>query len=379
VDNKPQILIITGEVSGDLHAAKLVRDVHKLYPNIEFSGMGGENMRQAGVNTIVDTTDLAVMGLFDVLTHLPKIYSAKKIICNTIANNPPNLLILIDYSGFNLRLAKIAKQNGIKILYYISPQLWASRQRRIKKIRKYVDKVAVIFPFEVDFYKRFNIPVCFVGHPLFDIAHASMSIDEAKQEFVLDPQYKTIGLFPGSRKGEIKRLLPVMLKSAQLLKQQFPNTQFILALACSLTKDDLNPYLKKFDLEIKIVANQNYDVMRVCDAIIAVSGTVTLEIALMEIPMLIIYKISPPYFPIKLIIKIPYIGLCNIIAGKQIVKELLQQHANPKTISTEITRILTDDNYRNTMITELKKIKEKLTTEKTENLAQLVVNMSSEY
>ncbi|KPJ67299.1 MAG: lipid-A-disaccharide synthase [Coxiella sp. DG_40] len=375
MSNKLKILIVTGEASGDLHAAKLVKDVCKLNPNIDFWGMGGINMREAGVNIIVDTTDLAVMGLFDVLTHLPKIYEAKKIICNTIANNPPNLLILIDYSGFNLRLAKIAKQKGIKILYYISPQLWASRQGRIKKIRKYIDKMAVIFPFEIDFYKQFNIPVCFVGHPLSDIVHASMSIDKAKQAFTLNPRYKTIGLFPGSRKGEIKRLLPVMLKSAQLLKQQFPDTQFVLALASSLTKDDLNPYLKKFDLEIKIVANHNYDVMQVCDAIIAASGTVTLEIALMEIPMLIIYKISPPYFPIKLIIKIPYIGLCNIIAGKQIVKELLQQHANPKNISNEITHILTDNNYRNTMITELKKIKEKLTTKKTENLAQLVVNM----
>jgi lipid-A-disaccharide synthase len=375
VGNKHQILIVTGEASGDLHAAKLVRDVRKLNPDIDFWGMGGINMRQAGVNIIADTAGLAVMGFFDVLIHLPKIYSAKKIICNTIANSPPNLLILIDYSGFNLRLAKIAKQKGIKILYYIIPQLWASRQRRIKIIRKYVDKVAVIFPFEIDFYKRFDIPVCFVGHPLLDIVHPSMSIGEAKQKFALNPQYKTIGLFPGSRKGEIKRLLPVMLKSAQLLKQQFPNIQFILALASSLTEDDLNPYLKKFDLEIKIIANHNYDIMQVCDAIIAASGTVTLEIALMKIPMLIIYKISPPYFPIKLIIKIPYIGLCNIIAGKQIVKEFLQQHANPKKISAEITRILTDNNYRNTMITELKKIKGKLTTEKTENLAQLVVNM----
>lgn len=375
MDNKYQILIVTGEASGDLHAAKLVKDVRKLNLNINFLGMGGVNMRQAGVNIIVDTTDLAVMGLFDVLTHLPKIFSAKKIICNTIANNPPNLIILIDYSGFNLRLAKIAKQKGIKILYYISPQLWASRQWRIKKIRKYVDKTAVIFPFEIDLYKQFNVPVSFVGHPLSGIVQASMPIDEAKQVFALNSQYKTIGLFPGSRKGEIKRLLPIMLKSAQILKQQFPGTQFILALASSFTRDDLNPYLQKSDLEIKVIANQNYDIMQVCDAIVAASGTVTLEIALMEIPMLIIYKISPPYFPIKSIIKIPYIGLCNIIAGKQIVKELLQQHANPKNISFEITRILTDDNYRNTMINELKKIKEKLISEKTENLTQLVVNM----
>jgi len=373
--NKRNIFIVTGEASGDLHAAKLVKDVHKLDPNINFSGMGGINMRNAGVNIIIDFTDLAVMGLFDVLRHLTKFYSAKKIIHKTLLNNPPDLLILIDYSGFNLRLVKKAKQAGIKILYYITPQVWASRQRRIKIIRKYVDQLAVIFPFEVDFYKQFDIPVAFVGHPLANTVQATMDMAFAKQEFTLNSEYKTIGLFPGSRKEEIKRLLPVMLKSAKLLKKAFPNIQFVLALASSLTQNDLAPYLKKSNLDIKIIANQNYDAMQVCDAIIATSGTVTLEIALMNIPMVIIYKISPPYFPIKLIINVPFIGLCNIIAGKEIVKEFLQQHANPKNISTEITHILNDEIYRNTMIAELKKVKQQLTLKETESLAQLILKI----
>ncbi len=376
--NKRNIFIVTGEASGDLHAAKLVKDVHKLDPNINFSGMGGINMRNAGVNIIIDFTDLAVMGLFDVLRHLTKFYSAKKIIHKTLLNNPPDLLILIDYSGFNLRLVKKAKQAGIKILYYITPQVWASRQRRIKIIRKYVDQLAVIFPFEVDFYKQFDIPVAFVGHPLANTVQATMDMAFAKQEFTLNSEYKTIGLFPGSRKEEIKRLLPVMLKSAKLLKKAFPNIQFVLALASSLTQNDLAPYLKKSNLDIKIIANQNYDAMQVCDAIIATSGTVTLEIALMNIPMVIIYKISPPYFPIKLIINVPFIGLCNIIAGKEIVKEFLQQHANAKNISAEITHILNDEIYRNTMIAELKKIKPQLTLKETENLAHLIIKMLSQ-
>lgn len=376
--NKQHIFIVTGEASGDLHAAKLVKDVHKLNPNIKFSGMGGINMRNAGVNIIVDFTDLAVMGLFDVLRHLAKFYSARKIIYKVLLNNPPDLLILIDYSGFNLRLVKKAKQAGIKILYYITPQIWASRQRRVKIIRKYVDQLAVIFPFEVDFYKQFDIPVTFVGHPLANTVQATMDMAFAKQKFALNSAYKTIGLFPGSRKGEIKRLLPVMLKSAQLLKETFPNIQFVLALASSLTKHDLAPYLKKSNLDIKIITNQNYDAMQVCDAIIATSGTVTLEIALMNIPMLIIYKISPPYFPIKLIINVPFIGLCNIIAGQEVVKEFLQQHANPKNISAEITHILNDEIYRNAMIAELKKIKPQLTSKETENLVHLIIKMLSQ-
>jgi lipid-A-disaccharide synthase len=370
-----KIFIVTGEASGDLHAANLVKAVQKLNPNIEFSGMGGANMRQAGVNIIIDNKDLAVIGPFEVLMNLPKIYRARKTICQTLRANPPDLLILIDYSGFNLRLAKIAKKMGIKILYYISPQFWASRSWRIKIIRKYVDKVAVIFPFEVEFYKKFNIPVAFVGHPLVNKVHPTMSAIEAKQKFNLNPQYKTIGLFPGSRKGEIKRLLPIILKSALLIKSRFPSTQFILPLASSLTKNDLTPHLKT-NLGIKIIEQQHYDAMNICDGIITKSGTSTLEIALIGIPMVIIYKIWPPYFPIKAILKIPYIGMCNIVAGKEIVKELLQQNANPTNISTEITHILTDNKYRDDMINELHKIKNKLIrTNNYSPLPQLVLNM----
>lgn len=355
-----KIFIVTGEASGDLHAANLVKDIHKINPHIKFYGMGGANMRRAGVNIIVDTKDLAVIGIFDVLLNIHKIYKAQKTIRQALCANPPDLLILIDYSGFNLRLAKIAKKMGLKILYYISPQLWASRTNRVKIMRKYVDHIAVIFPFEVEFYKKFNIPVSFVGHPLVDKVYPTMSALAAKQKFNLNPDYKTIGLFPGSRKGEIKRLLPVMLKAAQLIKAHFPNTQFVLPLASSLNQTDIEPYLKT-NLDIKIITQQNYDVMNVCDAIIAKSGTVTLEIALMGVPMVIIYKIWPPYFPIKSIIKIPYIGMCNIVAGKEIAKELLQQHATPKNISQEIIHILTDDQYRNNMINEMRNIKSRLT------------------
>jgi len=196
-------------------------------------------------------------------------------------------------------------------------------------------------------------------------------------QFELNPENKIIGLFPGSRKGEIKRLLPIMLKTAELLQNKFPNIQFVLPLASSLSEDDLVPYLKTSPINIKIIKNNAniYDVINICDAIIAASGTVTLEIALINAPMVIIYKIFPPHFPIKKFINIEHIGLCNIVAGKEIVKELLQQHANPKEIYTEIARIIKDDAYRNKMRYELQQIKRLLTTEKTEDLSKVILEM----
>ncbi|MCK4609232.1 MAG: lipid-A-disaccharide synthase, partial [Gammaproteobacteria bacterium] len=316
-----------------------------------------------------------VIGLFDVLLNLAKIYRARKTICTAIRQNPPDLLILIDYSGFNLRLVKMAKQAGLKVLYYISPQLWASRTRRVNVIRKYVDRVAVIFPFEVDFYKKLHVPATFVGHPLVTTVHPSMPHTQAIEHFGLKPDYKTIGIFPGSRKGEIKRLLPVMLKAAELAANRFPHSQFILPLASSLAAADLQPYLQKSRLNIQLITEQNYDAINICDAIIAKSGTTTLEIALLSVPLVIVYKIWPPYFPIKSIIKIPYIGLCNIVAGKEIAKELLQQQASPYNISQEIVRILTEPSYRNQMLTELGKVKSKLVTAETTDIAELVINM----
>jgi len=380
IKNVPQVLIIAGEASGDLHAAKLINDILQINPNIKFFGIGGEKMRQAGANILINSNQLAVMGL-GFFSRLPQIFSAFKLIRSILYKQPPNLLILVDYPGFNLHVAKLAKKNDIRVLYYISPKIWASRQYRVKTIRKYVDKVAVIFPFEVEFYKKFNIPVTFVGNPLSLSAVPTQTKQETYEKIQIEPNNKIIGLFPGSRRSEIKRLLPVMLKTAQLLQNKFPNSQFLLPLASSLTKNDLLPYLKDNSINLKIIEDNVlnkisiYDVINICDAIIAASGTVTLEIALINIPMVIIYKIFPSYLPIKKIINIEHIGLCNIIADKEIVKELLQQHANPKEIYAEMIRILLDDSYRNKMRHELKLVKDYLTNKEAENLAELALNM----
>ncbi len=368
-----RILVVAGEASGDAHAAKLVRDLRRKDHELQFYGMGGAKMRDVGVDVVLDIKDMAIIGVFDVISSLPKIFAVMSQLKHMMQKNPPDLLILVDYPGFNLRLAKIAKNLGIKVFYYISPKLWASRPGRIKTIQRYVDKMAVIFPFEVEYFKKLNYDVTFVGNPLTETVKSTMSQFEARKRFGLKPEHKTVGLFPGSRASEIKRLLPVILQAAQRLEKQFNEIQFIMPLASSLEMADLEPYLNKYPVDIHVVANETYNVMRACDAAIAVSGTVTLESALMELPIVIIYKVFPPYFPIHWVTNIPDIGLCNIVAGKRIVQELLQQHANGKEISTETSKILTDEQYRNNMIAEMHKIKAELTDDKTVDVTDLVL------
>jgi len=374
-----RVFISAGEASGDLHASNLVKKIQQntSAPDIYFSGMGGELMRQAGVKIVANSTDLAVIGAVEVLRHLHQFIAVRKIIKRELLNHRPHLLILIDYPGFNLWLAKIAKKMGIKVLYYISPQIWAWHRNRIKKIRRYVDMMAVIFPFEVPFYANAGIPVTLVPHPLLAIVKPTMEKDVAKNTFNLHLNQQTspiIGLFPGSRKNEIKRLLPVMLQAATLLKNKFPHAQFVLPLASSLNETDLKPYLQTTNtnfanLDTLVIKNQQYDVANVCDAIIATSGTVTLEIALLKIPMVIIYKLAPiTYWLAKQVVKIPNIGLCNIVAGKKIVHELIQNDANAENISTEIEKILKNQHYRENMVAALQQVKQRIASpDKDEN------------
>jgi lipid-A-disaccharide synthase len=356
-----RIMIVAGEASGDLHGANLVREAGKLDPGLFFFGIGGPRMREAGVETLVDASQMAVVGLVEVIAHFGVISHAYLTLKKIIATDPPDLLILIDYPDFNLRIAKLAKRAGIRVLYYISPQVWAWRVGRVKKIGRVVDRMAVVFPFEVPFYEREGVPVTFVGHPLVDTAHPSMPRADAQAHFRLDPARKTIGLFPGSRIHEIKRLLPVILESAKILKERFPDLQFILPLSTSLSMADIAPYLQSSGLDITVAEGQSYDVIQVCDAVITVSGTVTLEIALLEVPMVIIYRVSPLTYEVgKRLVKVDHMGICNIVAGERIVKELLQHEAEPGQIAGEIERILTDPVYAASIRDKLSAVRGKL-------------------
>jgi lipid-A-disaccharide synthase len=304
---------------------------------------------------------MAVVGLVEVAAHFPVIYRAFTAMKRILRTEPPDLLILIDYPGFNLRLAKVARSCGVKVLYYISPQVWAWRVGRVKKIARLVDMMAVVFPFEVAYYEKEKVPVTFVGHPLVDTVRPEMSPAAARSVFGLDPERKTVGLFPGSRRQEIRSMLPVLLQSARILKQRFPGLQFILPLASSLDKSDVLPFIEASGLDVTIIEGKGYDVIQVCDAIVTVSGTVTLEIALMGVPMVIIYKVSPFTYQVgKRLIKVAHIGLCNIVAGERMVKELIQHEAEPESIAGEIEKILTDTAYADDIRQRLAQVRVKL-------------------
>lgn len=371
-------MIVAGEASGDLHGAGLVREARRLDPTLSFFGIGGERMREAGVETLVDSAQMAVVGLVEVIAHFNVISRAYLTLKKIIGSDPPDLLILIDYPDFNLRIARLAKKAGVKVLYYISPQVWAWRVGRVKKIGRVVDRMAVVFPFEVPFYEREGVPVTFVGHPLVDTVHPAMDRAAGQAAFGLDPARRTIGLFPGSRRGEVKSLLPTILETAELLKERFPDLQFILPLASTLTPADIAPYLDASGLAVRVVAGQGYDVMQVCDAIITVSGTVTLEIALMGVPMVIIYRVSPLTYQVgKWLIRVEHIGICNIVAGERVVTELIQHDAEPGRIAAEIERILTDQGYAAAIRAKLRGVREKLGSGGcSRRVAELVLEMA---
>jgi lipid-A-disaccharide synthase len=234
-------MIVAGEASGDMYGATLATEMRALSPDTRFFGMGGDCMRQAGVETLVDANVMAVMGIVEVVGHLPVILKGFNILKKSLLADRPKLLILIDYPDFNLRLAKVAKQAGVKVLYFISPQIWAWRSGRVTGIGRVVDMMAVLFPFEVPFYQKAGVPVTFVGHPLLDMVRPSMGKAEARASLGLDAARRTVGLFPGSRKSVIKKLLPVILQSAQLLKARMPDLQFVLPLASSLRAEDIAP------------------------------------------------------------------------------------------------------------------------------------------
>jgi len=373
-------MIIAGEASGDLHAAKLVQSVSQRLPDVRFFGIGGRSMREAGVDILVDSAELAVVGLIEVLAHRKVIFGALNQMREILRKDPPDLLILTDYPEFNMRLAQTAKECGIKVLYYISPQIWAWRQGRVRKIKQLVDMMAVVFPFEVDFYAKYDVPVTYVGHPLAHEVQAGAERDALLREFNLEPQRPVVGLFPGSRRSEIKRLLPIIIHSAQRLHNQRPELQFVLPVASTLSEDLIRQHIPQNDLDIHFVHHRPYDAMQVSDAIITVSGTVTLEIALIGTPMVVINRLAwLSYQIVRRMLKIKYIALCNIVAQRQIVPERIQNDATPDKIAPVVLRMLDDDNYRQEIKAGLAEVKQTLEDDShITDIASVTVEMLSQ-
>ncbi len=338
-----KILIIAGEASGDMHGANLVREAKRLDPSLAFSGVGSRQMREAGVRMLADASEISVVGGTEVLTHIRAIYRVYARLKAFLKMERPSLLILIDFPDFNIMLGKAAKKLGIPILYYISPQVWAWRKGRIKKIAALVRTVMVVLPFEVELYKKAGVDVRFVGHPLADVVKSDYSPEEARKQLGLDPQRRTVALLPGSRKKEITHLLPDMLAAGAILASKFADLQFVLPVAPTLDVEFVRGYVVKSAVPVQVVDGRVYDALRASDAAMVTSGTATLETGLMEVPMVIVYRMSALSFAIgRLIIDVEHVGLVNIVAGKRVAPELLQDDATPENMAGAISGMLAD-------------------------------------
>jgi len=355
-------MIVAGEASGDMHGAKLIAAMREQSPNLAVCGIGGPALAAQKVEILYDSAQLAVVGIVEVLSHLRFIREAMRALEYRLKEQRPNLLILIDYPDFNLILAKKAKQLGIPVFYYISPQVWAWRSGRVKTIRKLVDRMAVILPFEKEFYQKFGMAVDFVGHPLLD----SVQIAQTREIFLrclgIAPDSTVIGILPGSRRREIAAMLPVFLAAAKLMRGQLVKPVFVLPLAPTLSEGDLLASgLAEAGVEVRVIRENRYELMATCNAVMAASGTVSLELAILDVPMVIAYRISPlTYFLGRRLIKVQYASLVNLVAGREVVLELLQHEAMPEKIARATVRLVTDQAARNRQLAGLAEVRKRL-------------------
>lgn len=354
-------MIVAGEASGDMHGANLVKEMLKIDPTLNFYGIGGKKMKEEKVQLLADASDMAVVGLTEVVSKLGNIFKIMSIMKKSMDERKPDLVILIDYPDFNLPLAKAAKKRGIKVFYYISPQVWAWRKGRIGQIKKTVNKMAVILPFEVETYAQEGFTVNYVGHPLLDLVKQNYSKQESRKKFSLAENKITVGILPGSRLSEVEKLMPELLRAAEILKREIPDIQFVLPLADTLEEKNVAEIISRFDLKINIITGHTYDVISCADLALVASGTATLETALLGVPMIIVYKISLLSYIIgRLIVDVNNIGLVNIIAGKTIVPELIQKDASGQRIAEEALSILNNAERKQEIVKELTTIHAKL-------------------
>jgi lipid-A-disaccharide synthase len=358
----PKVMIVAGEASGDLHGALLVREMLAVNPTLHFFGIGGNRMQEAGVKLLAHAADIAVVGVSEVFSKTAAFLRIIAKMRKSMDRLKPSLVILIDFPDFNLNIAaRAARKRGIRIFYYISPQVWAWREGRVKQIKKLVDQMAVILPFEVDFYAARGFDVHYVGHPLRDIVKTPFTARQARAHFGLAEDKTTIGLLPGSRNSEIQKLLPEMVEAARIISRKIPGTQYILPLADTLEEKTVAGFLSDSGLKVKIVAGHTYDVLACCDLAVVTSGTATLETGLMGVPMVIVYKVSLFSELIgRMIIRQQHIGLVNILAGKTVAPELIQRDARGPRIASEALAILQNREKRRQIIRDLGNIRAKL-------------------
>ena len=337
-----KIMISAGEASGDMHAGALVKEIKKIDSKAEVFGMGGDCLRNAGGEVLFDIKEHGVMGIFEVIKKLPQLFKLRDDMARVMDERRPDVLVVIDYPEFNMRLAKVAKSKGIPIVSFIAPSAWVWRKGRAKGISELVDKITSIFPMEYDCYKEAGADIEFVGHPLMDIVKPTKTKEETRAKLGIDEMSKIVLLLPGSRLQEIKNMLPQMLKTAKIMKAKDPSLEFIMPRANTIPKEMLTSALKEYDTNyVRITEEETYDLMNISDVAVATSGTVTLEAAILELPCVICYKTSAlTAFIARSVIGIKTIGLPNIVAGRIVMPELLQETMTPENMAKEAFNLI---------------------------------------
>jgi lipid-A-disaccharide synthase len=355
------IFIVAGEASADVHGANLVRALRSMSPLLRFRGVGGARMAEAGVDIMVPSSEMAVVGLTEVIPRLARIRSAARLIKNTLKTSPPDLLLLLDYPEFNLHLARAARRRAIPVFYYISPQVWAWRRGRIRKIARRVDRMAVILPFEERLYRSTGMDVTYVGHPLLDAVPENASRAEARRRLGLDGDAPLLGVLPGSRNEEVERLFPSMLRAVSILRGVWSGLHCVVPVASTVSLGLIKDVIRKESADALLWREDMHHVLPGCDAALVASGTATLETAAHMVPMVIVYRVSPLSYRIgRAVVRVPFIGLVNLVAGREVVPELIQDDASPGRLAREAALLLTEGPRREKVKMELGRVRELL-------------------
>jgi lipid-A-disaccharide synthase len=362
-----RILMIAGEASGDIYAGRLLRHLRRSDPSLQALGIGGKEMRSAGADLYADAEDLGVVGILEILPKAGVIFQAYWKTRQILRTRQVDLALLVDYPGLNIRIAKTAHQAGIPVIYYVSPQVWAWKAWRVGLLARRVDRMLVVFPFEEEIYRKAGLPCEFVGHPLVDdyqefAAGHPFSQEEQRKLYGLKPDQPVIGIFPGSREGEVSHLLDRFVQAAGRVHAVRPGVQFLVAVAPTLSRRNLESHFNgKSDFDIRWIEEDPHGALFASDAVMAASGTITLQAALHEKPMVIAYRVSPLTWRIaRQVVRVDHIGLPNIVAGKRIVPELLQEDASPEKIAGELLRFFDEPGYREKVRQELLEVKQRL-------------------
>ncbi len=357
----PKIMLVAGEASGDQHAARLVQAIHDRLPQAEFYGIGGDALAHQGMRLACRAEDLAVIGLTEVFHKIPTVWRALKSLWRYLRDEGPDLVILVDFPDFNFLVLRLARHFRVPVMYYISPQVWAWRRGRVHTIARLVNRMVVIFPFEAEFYRQHGVAVSYVGHPLLETLPALPPRPQLRERYGLKTEDLAVALLPGSRSGEISQLLPDMLAAAALLRKKLPQCRFLLPLAATAQPALVEQLVSPAKVPVAVYQRQTYEILAAADIALVASGTATLETALLGTPMVIIYRVAPLTFAAaRLLVRVPNIGMANLLAEEELFPELIQHDVNPAKISAAVIQIIRDPEHLARISAGLKRIRRRL-------------------